>query len=343
VNAGVALVTTWLFAAPPRVRMRLRLLALAALLLLGAGLLGARAYESRLDAKMFADPVVLVEQTPYQRIALTHRGEDTRLFLDGNLQLSSLDEYRYHEALVHPALARAAARKRVLVLGGGDGMAAREILRWPEVEALTLVDLDPAMTRLFRERPELAALNARSLHDPRVQVVNDDAAGWVETWEGPPWDVVIVDFPDPNHLALGKLYSTWFYGNLRRVLAPGAWIAVQSTSPFYSPDAYWCIARTLSHAGFTTWPYHVWVPSFGDWGFILAHVDEAGDPSSGGAPSWEGAAAFPEGLRFLDAENLPALFSFPPDMGPREVPVNRLDNQALVQLYARDWRDRDHR
>lgn len=327
VNAAVALWTTFLFEAAPPVMLRLRLLAGGAVVALATGLAVAGEMERRMEADLFADPVVLSVQTPYQRLVLTHAGGDTRLFIDGALQFSSVDEYRYHEALVHPAMSAVAAPRRVLVMGGGDGLAVREALRHPEVEAVTLVDLDPDMTRLFTERPELAALNGHALSDPRVTVVNADAFGWVRAYQGPPFDVAIADFPDPNNFGLGKLYSVQFYRLLDRVLAPHAAVSVQATSPLFSPQAWSCIVATLREAGLAVRPYHAYVPAFGEWGFVLA--------GKGALPPFR---PLPEGLRFLDADTLATLFHFPRDLVPAGEVVNRLDNQLLVRLYEEDWR-----
>jgi len=297
---------------------------------LAGGLFFAETAEKELQARLFSDPVVYREVSPYQRLAVTHRSGDTRLFINGALQFSTVDEYRYHEALVHPAMTAVDRPARVLVLGGGDGMAVREVLRHPSVETVVLVDLDPAMTRIFRERPELSVLNEGALLDPRVQVVNADAFTWLgeELRSAAPFDVAVVDFPDPNNYGLGKLYTARFYRMLSEVLADHGVASVQSTSPMYSPSAYWCIVRTVDHAGFTARPYHAYIPSFGEWGFVLAA--KAPDVAFGPLPG---------GLRFLDRPTLDSLFLFPPDMRVDDGPINRLDNQALVRLYEEDWRE----
>lgn len=331
VNAAVALWTTFLFDAPPAVLTRLRVLAGGAVVALAAGLALAGEAEKRMEADLFADPVVMSVQTPYQRLVLTHASGDTRLFIDGALQFSSVDEHRYHEALVHPAMAAAtanegAAPKRVLVLGGGDGLAVREVLKHP-VESVTLVDLDPDMTRLFTEREDLAALNAGALRDPRVTIVNTDAFAWVRAYAGPGFDVVLADFPDPNNFGLGKLYTVQFYRLLARILAPGAAVSVQATSPVFSPQAFACIVETMREAGLAARPYHQYVPAFGDWGFVLA-----------GLRAPDTFAPLLPGLRSLDDATLPTLFQFAPDLAPKADVVNRLDNQLLVRLYAEDWR-----
>lgn len=275
---------------------------------------------------MFPDPVVYAKKSAYQRIVVTSGRGSMQLFLDGNLQFASVDEHRYHEALVHPALSSAPSRNRVLVLGGGDGLAVREILRYPDVRSVTLVDLDPAMTEMALGFDPVVRLNRNSLRDRRVTVVNDDAMVWL-TRASDRFDAVIVDFPDPNHFSLGKLYTTRFYALLKTRLNTGAVVVVQSTSPLAARQSFWCVATTMEAAGFRTRPYHASVPSFGEWGYVLATLD---------APrSFE---RLPTGLRYLSDEMLPTLFVFPPDMARVETAVNRLNNQVLVQYYDREWR-----
>jgi spermidine synthase len=281
---------------------------------------------STADDELYADEVIFARDTRYQRIVITRWKEDLRLFLNSHLQFSSRDEYRYHEALVHPGLAALPSARRALVLGGGDGLAVRELLKYPNLESITLVDLDPEMTRLFTEHPMLAPLNGHSFRDPRVHVINDDAFPWLDRTEGV-WDFVVVDFPDPTSFSLGKLYTTAFYRLLKRHVSATGLVAIQSTSPLFARQSFWCINTTLQHAGFRTWPYHVYVPSFGEWGFTLA-----GD-------AWQPPAALPAGLRFLTSALVPELFGFPNDMQPVEAEVNRLNDQVLVRYYDREWRD----
>jgi len=324
-NVAVGLWSTWIFRHELARPGFLRAFALAAMLCLGAGVLGAERLTEWAEDRLYADEIILARSSPYQRIVLTRWGDDIRLFLNGHLQFSSRDEYRYHEALVHPALAAHPAPARVLVLGGGDGLAVREILRYPAVASVTLVDLDPEMTRLFATNPLLTELNARALLDPRVRVVNADAFVWLAE-EPARFDVVIADFPDPHSFSLGKLYSRSFYRLLRARLAPGGLAAVQATSPMFARRAFWCIVETIRSAGFAAHPYHAYVPSFSEWGFVLLATGP-----------YEPPAAYPRGLRFLTAEATPALFAFPPDMSPVPVDVNRLDNQVLVHYYGAEW------
>ena len=331
-NAGVGMWATWLMR--PLIGggvTRLRAQGAVVMALLAIAFIKADALTSLAEDAMFADDIVYTKTTAYQRIVVTRNRAGFQLFLNGNLQFSSADEYRYHEALVHPVMALAGeggrAVRRVLVLGGGDGLALREILKYRTVEEVTLVDLDPDMTELSRRFPPLSALNRRAFEDPRVRVVNEDAMIWLER-DAPPFDAAVVDFPDPNSFALGKLYTTRFYRLLKARLAPDAAVSVQSTSPLFARNSYWCIVRTLEAAGFQVRPYYTAVPSFGVWGFALARR----------APFDIPARAPQVALKFLDDTSLPAMFMLSADLGPVPVEVNRLDNQSLVRYYEAEWR-----
>jgi spermidine synthase len=326
-NAAVGLWSTWLFRSILGPAWDLKVKGAAAIAILCAGFAYADRLTDLAEEGLYADTVVLARTSAYQRIVVTRAGPHFQLFLNGNLQFSSSDEYRYHEALVHPAMALVPRARRVLVLGGGDGLAVREILKHPSVQEITLVDLDPEMTRLAMDNPLLRALNEGSLRDPRVHVVTADAFVWVA--ESPPglFDVAFVDFPDPHNFSLGKLYTRHFYARLGQRLDPAGVVAVQSTSPLMARQSYWCINRTLESAGFHVLPYHALVPSFGEWGFVLAGRGPIAPPTT-----------VPAGLRYLDVPTLASLFVLGPDMAPVETEVNRLDNQALVRYYETEWR-----
>lgn len=327
-NAFVGLWTTYLFEAriarPGPLRARC---AAVVLVLLVAGAYAERV-TTHVEAARFGGEVVFARSTPYQRIVLTQGEGVHALWLNGALQFSSDDEYRYHEALVHPAMASSPSPRRVLVCGGGDGLAVREVLRHPEVERVVLVDLDPAMTDLARDHEFVSALNGRALHDPRVTVVNDDAMAWLEAKAGL-FDVVVLDFPDPASFAVGKLYTTRFYERLLGVLAPDGVVACQATSILDTRKAFWCIARTMETVGLTVRAYRAYVPSFhGDWGFLLASRRVLPVPDR-----------VPAGLRSLDPTTMKGLFDLPPDLGPVDVEPNRLDTQLLVRYYeGGKWR-----
>src|SRR6266513_1406394 len=205
INAAVALWSTFVFREQLGARALLRAASVLVLVTLGVGMAGAERITEAADNSLYADEVIFARDTRYQRIVLTKWKDDVRLFLNAHLQFSSRDEYRYHEALVHPGLASLAGARRVLVLGGGDGLAVREILKYPTVESITLVDLDPDMTRLFSTHVYLSTLNQHSLTNPRVHVINADAFPWLEQNKGS-FDFVVVDFPEPTSYSLGTLY-----------------------------------------------------------------------------------------------------------------------------------------
>ena len=333
VNAAVALWFLHAFADEIGAWSRRRALAWLTLAVLVAGFWAAPAIERFGEDELYDAPVVFSQRTPYQRLTLTRWHDDLRLFIDGNLQFSSLDEHRYHEALVHPLLAVAPARERlrVLVLGGGDGLAVRELLHDDRVASVQLVDLDPAMTELFGSHPVLVSLNEGAFADPRVSIANADAMEWLsERRRGgaEPFDLAIVDLPDPNDFSLGKLYTRAFYRLLASQLTADGAFVVQATSPYLAPRAYWCIVNTLAASGLTTLPFHAHVPSFGDWGYVLASA----------RPSFVAPTRLHPGvgLRFLDDAMLPSLFVFPADQRPPEVGINQLNEQLLVHYYEAD-------
>ncbi|HEY2254583.1 MAG TPA: polyamine aminopropyltransferase, partial [Variovorax sp.] len=235
------------------------------------------------------------------------------------------DEYRYHEALVHPVMAAQGAPKKVAVLGGGDGMAVREILKYPSVQSVTLVELDPNMTKLFTEHETLAALNAHSLSSPKVNIVNADAFQWLQQ-PGDSYDVIVVDFPDPTNFAIGKLYTSSFYALLAQRLSASGYAVIQTTSPLIARKSFWTVVTTVESVGLTATPYHAHVPSFGEWGYIIASRRPYRFPQT-----------LPDGLRFLSAPTLPLLFDFPLDMARVPAEVNRLSNQILVSTYEQEW------
>ncbi|HET8548127.1 MAG TPA: polyamine aminopropyltransferase [Bryobacteraceae bacterium] len=325
INAAVALWSTWIFRTQLGRPVLLRAMCAVVLIALGAGMFGADHIAAAADENLYADEVILARNTRYQRIVLTRWKDDLRLFLNGHLQFSSRDEYRYHEALVHPGLAAVPGARRVLVLGGGDGLAVREVLKYANVERITLVDLDPAMTDLFRSHSTLAKINGGALKSPRVRIINADAFPWLDT-NADIFDFVVVDFPDPTNYSLGKLYTTAFYRLLAHHVSQSGFFVVQGTSPLFARQSYWCIVETLRQAGLRTWPYHVYVPSFGEWGFVLA-----------GSRPYELPSMLPSGLRFLAAHQLAGLFQFPNDMLAVPAEANRLNDQILVRYYDHEW------
>jgi spermidine synthase len=328
-NAGVGLWATWLMRPliGGRGVTRLRAQACVVMALLAVAFIKADALTSLAEDAMFADDIVYSKTTSYQRIVVTRNRAGFQLFLNGNLQFSSADEYRYHEALVHPAMVGRHAR--VLVLGGGDGLAIREILRYGDVRRVVNVELDSRMTDLARDDDRLRLLNDDSLRDPRVEVVNADAFRWLRG-SRERFDVIVADFPDPDDAATAKVYSQELYDGLRRrALAPGGRLVVQAGSPYFARESYWGIEATLRAAGWGTTPYHVDVPSFGDWGFVLATPQRppalALTPPAGRA------------LRFLDRPTLTAAATFPPDRARIALQPSTLNRPRILDYQRRGY------
>ncbi len=327
-NAAVALLTARIFRTQLPRYPALRRRALLVLAALAAAFVYADRITFHAEQSYFGDPIVYERHTPYQRLVITRWKDDTRLYLNGNLQFSSRDEARYHEALVLPAMQMAARAERILILGGGDGLAAREVLKYPQVQSLTLVDLDAEMTQTFATSATLTALNGGALTHPKTRVINADAAQWLEE-SSEQFDVILIDLPDPSNFSLGKLYSVPMYRQVTRHLADGGLIVVQSTSPYFAPHAYWSVVATLEAAGLATAPYHVYVPSFGEWGFVLA----------GKGAAFPMPERFDVPTRYLTAATAAEMFRFPPDMARRDVEPNYLNTQILVHYFEEDWRD----
>ncbi|MFN9720955.1 MAG: polyamine aminopropyltransferase [Planctomycetota bacterium] len=299
--------------------------------MLVAGIIKAESLTRYAEEQQLAARIVHAESSPYQRILITQNANGFQLFLNGHLQFNSADEYRYHEALTHPPMSAVQSPRRVLVLGGGDGLAVREVLKHPSVESVTLVDLDPVMTTLADRFPPLAALSGRSMRDSRVTVVNADAFVWSGQQTGDAlYDVILIDFPDPSSYSVGKLYTTFFYQRVHKLLADHGMLSIQCTSPLVAPKSYWCIVKTIEDAGFHVQPYHTSVPTFGIWGFALASRRLTAPPAAV-------ASGLTSSLRFLNDEVMRQMFIHPNDIVRVDSEVNRLNNQALVHYYEQEW------
>lgn len=333
-NVAAATVVAVVF----RRELRRRGRALVAVVLVAAlGVLAAAAalagpIEVSARQALYDDPIVHAERTPYQDIVLTESlglsaPPDLRLFLNGDLQFSSLDEYRYHEALVHPAMA--GRRSKVAILGGGDGLALREVLRYLDVERVVQVELDPSMVRLARHDDRLRRLNGEAMRDPRVEVVTEDAFSWLRR-QGESFDVVIADLPDADQAATAKLYSVEFYGLAARALSADGRLVVQAGSPYFSREAFWCVERTLAEARLASTPYQAEVPSFGTWGFFLAGRQGPVRP--------ELATEMRGRLRYLDDSVLAAAAVFPPDRDRVLVEASTLARPRILDYARRGWR-----
>lgn len=279
------------------------------------------------ETQMYGENIIYSTSSHYQRIVLTRKKDDVRLYLNNNLQFSSQDEYRYHEALVHPTVGLKKNAANVLILGGGDGMAARELLKYPSIKKITLVDLDSKLTGIFKNSVLLSKLNNHSLSDPKLHVINGDAFEWLKNVKEK-FDVIVIDFPDPSNYSVGKLYTTTFYKCLKDAMNDSTIAVVQSTSPLVAPQSFWCVGNTLQYVGFKTVPYHVYVPSFGEWGFFLFSKEPR---------VFENNLQLAENLRFFSKNEFEQMKHFSNDMLKNDKSVQKLENQILVDHFEKEW------
>jgi len=303
-----------------------------------------------LEQKIYQDKIIFSKQTKYQKLVLTRWNEDYRLFINGAVQFSSTDEYRYHESLVHLPMLLASANEKILVLGGGDGMVVREVLKYPKVKEVHLVDLDPEMTLLAKEHPVFKELNDNALLDDRVKIFNKDAYSFIRK-SSEVYSVIIIDLPDPNNTGLGKLYSKEFYSMLKGRLDAGGTMVTQSTSPYFAPSAFWCIQHTIDSVFNHALPYQTNVPSFGIWGFVMAgggidklfvndslnYVNRISLKMERGLQHNPALGS----LKYLSAEKVASMFYFEKDLQEIPTKINTLSTQKLVEYYnnsADKWR-----
>jgi len=330
INIFLAFINLWHFGPQiPALRKRVYWVASGAVFFLFVCLLGGSNYLlTEWNDRLYKDRIIFVKTTPYQTLVLTQGGGDLRLYIDRVIQFSSVDEYRYHESLVHPAMSLAPYRKQVLILGGGEGLAAREALKYPDVEGITIVDIDPEVFRIARETPQLRELNGGSLDHPKVTLAPKDAFVFLQN-TAQLFDLIIADLPDPSNDGLSRLYSSEFFKLIRSRLTPNGVFATQATSPFHTRDAFWCIEASIRAGGFAhTLPYHAYVPSFGDWGFIAA----ANFPLE----ARQASIAVPS--KFLNPATLPKMFLFEPDLlAVDSLRPNSLDRPALLEYYLKAW------
>lgn len=318
----------------------LTILTVTALILLSTCFLYSDRISSLAEDSLYRDEIIYSAQTPYQRVIVTRTRADIRMFINGSIQFSSQDEYRYHESLVLPALSAAHARENILIIGGGDGLAAREVLKFNEVKSLTVVDIDPAITNFARDNIIMRKLNKDSMRNPKTRIVNNDAWKFLET-DNNIYDVIIIDLPDPDNLTLSRLYSRTFYRLLSHKLSRGGIIVTQATSPLYSHKAFWCIRNTFAaienplYANATASEtvrleakaYHAYVPSFGEWGFVMA---------SNAALDWNNIEIKVEN-KFVNTEYLKSMGVFPNDIDEIETEVNTIDTHVIKSYYEEGW------
>lgn len=327
-NIIAALLIMWKFGERVNNISRFRIVAGILALLMMTGIIFSDNISMGIEGGLYRDRIVFLEQTQYQKIVITKHKDDMRLYIDGNCQFSTADEYRYHEALVHVPMSELGSCQKVLILGGGDGLAVREVLKYDSVDKIDLVDLDSEMIRICSTNRDISTINQNSLKSEKLSVYNEDAYEFLKTAEEK-YDLLIVDLPDPNCESLNKLYSNVFYRMCGNVLAEKGVMVVQSTSPYYATKAFWCINETIKSEGFNVIPYHLQVPAFGDWGFNMASREELKEDLQ-----------FDVDTKYLSTENVSALFKFGKDEIATNTGVNQLTKPLLMQYYndaVEDW------
>jgi len=281
---------------------------------------------SMIENKLYKNNIIYSTQTSYQKIVITAKNKRIQCYINGAIQFDSIDEHRYHESLVHPVMMQTKKHENILIIGGGDGMALREVLKYDDVKNITLVDLDPAMTKLFKENPTLSKLNDNAYDNELVKVVNQDAWKFIET-ATVLYDVIILDLPDPNNISLSRLYSKSFYKILNNQLSRGGAMVTQASSPLFTRKAFWSIYETMKSTGLEAKAYHTYVPSFGDWGFVMASK----------FPIDFNKLEPKENLKYLNKEVLKGMEIFGKDIEELEVDANKLSNHKLIEYYDKGW------
>ncbi len=315
-----------------KVRSRLTVATISVMLTIATGVVLAKDIIRYGEQSRYKDRVVFDAQTKYQKIVMTQSDQHFWLFINGNQQLSSIDEVLYHEPLVHPVMALSRSPTDVLIMGGGDGGAAREVLKYSSVDRIKLVDLDPVMTRLGQEHPLLVEMNAGAMNHQKVEIINEDGFTYLEQ-DSSYYDVIIIDLPDPKTVELGRLYSFEFYKLCEKRLRPNGLIITQAGSPYYAARAFNCINATLSEAGFSTVPLHNQVVTLGEWGWVMgAKVGSAAELKEAlKSLRYDNVAT-----DWINHEAMTLITSFGKKIfidDDKPVEVNRIHNPVLYKYY----------
>jgi len=290
------------------------------------GFIQSNTLTSMIETKLYQYPIIYSKQTPYQKIIITAHHGRIQFYINGAIQFDSIDEHRYHESLIHPVMNMSKSHENILIIGGGDGMALREVLKYNDVKQISLVDLDAEITTLFKRHPKLSQLNHHAYDNPKVTVYNQDAWKFIEKSKQL-YDVIIIDLPDPNNISLSRLYSEAFYRILSTHLSRAGAMVTQATSPMFSKNAFWCIAKTMQEAQLQTLPYHTYIPSFGEWGFILgSHLNL---PLNTIKPLVS--------LKYINTQTMQRMRIFDKDIAKIPIDSNQLSTHALIYYYDKGW------
>lgn len=285
------------------------------------------------EQSRYREKVVFTKQTPYQKITVTQWQGDYWLYLNTGKQLSTFDEWMYHEPLVHPAMKLAKSHKKVLIMGAGDGCAIREVLKYPDVDSVILVDLDPEMTQIGQHHPIFKQLNKSAYFSPKLKVINADAFNYVENTKSF-YDVIIADFPDPKSVEVNRLYTREFYQICNKRLRPNGVFITQAASPYYTTKAFRTIEKTIATAGFQVVPIHNHIYTFGEWGWIIGMKR----PSSSAIKKQLQTLTFEDvDVRWINQESMLMMTSFGGDLvkiNREDLEINTIHNPVLYRYYA---------
>ncbi|MEE4354884.1 MAG: polyamine aminopropyltransferase [Desulfococcaceae bacterium] len=287
------------------------------------------------EQRKYKDKIIYSRQTVYQKIVMTQWKNFYWLYINGQEQFSTFDEEKYHEPLVHPAMKLALHAENVLIIGGGDGLALREILKYPDVKTVTLVDMDPVMTELAASHPVLTTINRGAMSDPRVRIINRDAVDFIQK-DRNLYGVIIADLPDPDSVDLMHAYSLEFYHMIHSHLIKGGVFVTQATSPYFSKKAFLCMLHTVESAGFSVLPYHNQIPTMGEWGWLLGVKSEDADKETIRAVLMQKDYSDIE-TRFINRDAVISMLHFgkgvldSPDRA--EIRVNSQRNPVLYRYY----------
>lgn len=281
------------------------------------------------EDKIFEHKVVFSKESQYQNLVLTKNNSDIRLYINNIIQFSSKDEYRYHEALAHVPLCFARNKSRVLILGGGEGLLARELLKHAKIDTIDIVDLDAEVFKIASTQHDLVELNKGALKNPKVKPIVNDAMQYLIK-NSQVYDIILADLPDPSNESLSRLYSKSFYKLIANNLSHDGIFVTQASSVYHTGKAFWCIEETLRQSPFEqVIPYHVYVPSFGDWGFVMASKVPMN------FDKWPECVT---SVKYISSEQWSKMRWFENDiLKPSDIKANNIDDAQLLKYFIADW------
>ncbi len=281
--------------------------------------------------RKFHDKVVYSAETPFQRIDVTAWKKHRWFYVNGINQFSSLDEWMYYEPMVHPVMQLAKDSRRVLILGGENGLIARELRKYPQLSQIDILPLDTAFFTLAKTHPEFVDINSGALSDSNIQLVSGDPFRHLFASKAT-YDAIFVDLPDPTDLEINQYYTREFYTLCHDALSQNGYIVTQAGSPYYATKAFYAIGRTLAAAGFGVLPLHNQVLTLGEWGWSIGSKQESSEMLKDKARK----LAFEEiGTRWLNQEAMQMMMSFgKPYVIADTIEINSLKKPVIHRYYS---------